>query len=382
MAYVKGKYNFTLKGVKYKDINGYNYDNTPNNININVSGTAQMVRQWIKQKYPQILTSYYWVRSESYSGGDSIKVYFNNAPKELYEKLNRELNMEFEEGTFNGMDDSYTYTKEDEKSAEGLTISYGTKYLFVRNQPPSDVKVEPVDWNVSTASKTMTTKSSVAKPSYSIGEVLKDCAGWIVSKKTLPDGRVVYSAKIKPDTPVNKDQWQEIKNEVYTQTGFKWGRFGAFEKWGVIASEAYVVKTLCDILDKYYPSQAQSQAPLAKSQSQPQKPRNFMVGDMFYSKDYPNSKYYIKSVNSDGEVGFASLEKPDAESIYGTEDEVSELFEKGQWVKDGRYDYGQTEPQKSKEDIQKAINGLKYLADKGNEKAAKAIKGLEYLLNK
>ena len=36
----------------------------------------------------------------------------------------------------------------------------------------------------------------------------------------------------------------------------------------------------------------------------------------------------------------------------------------------------------SKEQIQKAINGLKYLADKGNEKAAKAIKGLEYLLNK
>ncbi len=37
---------------------------------------------------------------------------------------------------------------------------------------------------------------------------------------------------------------------------------------------------------------------------------------------------------------------------------------------------------KSKEDISKAIKGLQYLADKGNEKAIKAIKGLQYLLNK
>jgi hypothetical protein len=37
---------------------------------------------------------------------------------------------------------------------------------------------------------------------------------------------------------------------------------------------------------------------------------------------------------------------------------------------------------KSKEDIEKAINGLQYLADNGNEKAIKAIKGLQYLLNK
>ena len=37
---------------------------------------------------------------------------------------------------------------------------------------------------------------------------------------------------------------------------------------------------------------------------------------------------------------------------------------------------------RSKEDIAKAIKGLQYLADKGNENAIKAIKGLQYLLNK
>lgn len=458
--YVKGKYNFTLKGVSYKDINGYNYIDNPKSINIGVAGTAQMVRQWMKQKYPQIPSSYYWVRSESYSGGDSIKIYLNNAPKELYEKLDQELNSEFEEGTFNGMDDSYTYTKDAEQSKEGLIINYGTKYLFVRNQPPYDVKVDPVDWNMPTksqSSKPMLTRSSATKPSYSMGDVIKECAGWIISKKTLPDGRIVYNAKIKPDTPVNKNDWQEIKNEVYTKTGFKWGKFAAFEKWGVIASEAAVVNILCEILDKYYPSQSQPQAPLAQAQAQPQEellfhvgdkfsskkelsyfyeiesisgdnveysrhniddgttqffsgttkyinsqirngewvkyepqqstsqPKlNFNVGDVFYSKDYPNSKYYIKSINTfNDEVGFASVRLPDRESIYGTIDEVSRLFESGQWVKEGTFNYAQSTPiSKSKEDIQKAINGLKYLADKGNEQAAKAIKGLEYLLNK
>jgi len=41
-----------------------------------------------------------------------------------------------------------------------------------------------------------------------------------------------------------------------------------------------------------------------------------------------------------------------------------------------------TQEQPSKEKIEKAIKGLKYLADKGDEKAMKAIKGLQYLLNK
>jgi hypothetical protein len=44
--------------------------------------------------------------------------------------------------------------------------------------------------------------------------------------------------------------------------------------------------------------------------------------------------------------------------------------------------FSDVEESTNKEQIQKAINGLKYLADKGSTQAAKAIKGLEYLLNK
>jgi hypothetical protein len=348
MAIKDSKVSFTLDGIKYTDIKGIDRGGQ---IYVDVAGSAQMVRQWLKAKYPNMPSSYYWVKSRPFANGNAIDIYLNDAPNELYQEIRQQLTDSFEYGTYHyGAKQSGKNLKS--QTDEGVKISYGTKYLDVSNSSPYGAKSTTADWSVlnktSKVTKPMATKSTATKPSYSMGEVLKECAGWVISKKTLPDGRVVYNAKIKPDTPVNKNDWQEIKNEVYTQTGFKWGKFAAFEKWGVIASEAAVVDILCKILDKYYPSQAQTQAPLAQAQSQPQKPRNFMVGDMFYSKDYPNSKYYIKSVNSDGEVGFASLEKPDAESIYGTEDEVSELFEKGQWVKDGRYNYGQsTTPQQA-----------------------------------
>ena len=241
----KEKISFTLDGVKYTDIAAYTYGgDRRDSYNVGVSGTAQMVRQWMKQKYPSIPTrNYYWVQSDSYAGGDSIRVYLNDAPKEFYEKLNKELNDKFEEGKFDGMTDSYSYNKSAEKSAEGMVIDYGTKYLFVNNYKPSDSDAPSVDWESvlsqkSAPSAPARTSPSGQRPSYPVGEVLKDCAGWTIYKKTLPDGRIVYNAKIKPDTPKNKGDWNEIKGEIYVQTGFKWGRFGAFEKWGVIASEA------------------------------------------------------------------------------------------------------------------------------------------------
>jgi hypothetical protein len=363
-----------------------------------------------------------------------------------------------------------------------------------------------------TSSSSSTTSSSTTTSSPS-GEVLMSCSGWTIYKKTLDDGRIVYNARINKDTTPNKSDWSLIKGEIYTQTGFKWGKFGAFEKWGQIASEAYVLKILCDILGKYYtagtttvpipapapvPSPAISLSKIAenvieieyviwdklgiKSGGQlrddeslqekyafevkyeiipflekysltktqkldlsvilaeenahnlnnslslsgyfgdeekreavlnyeyygtgylnpkyyiasnttvpipapapttEEKNRLFMVGDIFYNVNYPNIKYFISSINSNDEVGFANIISPKSESIYGSVEEVNKLFREGTWKKDGRYDYPEeTSKAKSKEDIQKAIKGLQYLADRGNENAKKAIKGLQYLLNK
>lgn len=484
----KEKISFTLDGVKYTDISAFTYSgDSRNSYNVGVSGTAQMIRQWMKQKYPSVPSrNYYWVQSESYAGGDSIRVYLNDAPKELFEKLNRELNDKFEEGEFDGMTDSYRYTKSAEKSAEGMVIDYGTKYLFVNNYKPSDSDAPSVDWEAVLSQKSAPaaatrTYPSAQRQSYPMGEVLKDCAGWTIYKKTLPDGRIVYNAKIKPDTPKNKGDWNEIKGEIYVQTGFKWGKFGAFEKWGVIASEAAVVEILCQILGKYYqggdaPASVPSETPAPAPQPEAEKNIGLYVNGEFIENvasqeeafkilqdnfgatklqemidnnqayfnmsknrvdlirdSYVYGKKWGIPTNYGNELQFAFIDK--GYKLYvSTKPNVLVVYKK-EMAKDGiiindnggeftidRYGYNEnigsinyemdkkpnsvvtlayeiadmsdaffqnikedesSKPQsKSKEDIEKAIRGLQYLADKGNEKAIKAIKGLQYLLNK
>jgi len=337
MATPKEKFSFSINGVKYTDIKGKIMSDI---LYINVGGTSQMILQWMKQKYPNIpKQNYYWIKSKPFANGNSIDVYLNNAPDTFANELKNELEAHFER-SIKHYASQYSATKIADNTDEGQKISYGTKYFFLTNFTPSGVKSEDADWDIlnqpTKTSKTMATKSSATKSSYAIGEVLKDCAGWIVSKKTLPDGRVVYSAKIKPDTPVNKDQWQEIKNEIYTQTGFKWGRFGAFEKWGVIASEAAVVDILCKILDKYYPTQSQTQSPQVQSPKQPQEEPMFHAGDRFSSKKELSYFYEIESISTYGEnVEYArhNIDDGTTQIFSGTIKYINKQIESGEWVK-------------------------------------------------
>lgn len=497
----KEKFSFTIDGVKYTDITAYNY--AGRYLSVTVSGTAQMIRQWLKQKYPNLPSkNYVWVQSESYAGGDSIRVYLNNAPEDFATKIARELKDNFEEGYFDGSTDSYNYTKSEVKSSEGENVRFGTKYLFVNNKKPYDSDAPEVDWSVlskaSAPAKTSAPRTTSSQPkSYPMGEVLKDCSGWIIYKKTLPDGRIVYNAKIKPETSPNRTDWNAIKGEIYTETGFKWGRFGAFEKWGVIASEAAVVELLCKILGKYYqggdaPAKPEMPEPKPESASQPSPEQpsgkgieiSIYVDGIFFEK--------AESLPSASQILSKEFGQPEFESMYAQRrvvynkdndriDVLTRNFKYGEY-KDVPVEYGNelqfdlielgfktlisskgdliiyktiatesvtiteylsgefyiykfgkdsdrdkplggvnyvlngtpvspktlaslireiyvdkfevpkseekpaevpTEaPAKSKEDIEKAIKGLQYLADKGNEKAIKAIKGLKYLLNK
>jgi len=492
----KQKFSFTIDGVIYTDISGYDY--AGRYLSITVSGTAQMIRQWLKRKYPNLPSkNYVWVQSESYAGGDSIRVYLNNAPEEFATKIARELKDNFQEGYFDGSTDSYSYTKSEVKSSEGKNVRFGTKYLFVNNKKPYDSDAPEVDWSVlskaSAPAKTSTPRTTSSQPkSYPMGEVLKDCSGWIIYKKTLPDGRIVYNAKIKPETSPNRTDWNAIKGEIYTETGFKWGRFGAFEKWGVIASEAAVVELLCKILGKYYqggdaPAKANMPQPEPTPAKTPEQPSgkgieiNIYIDGIFFAKaeSLPNASDILSKKFGQPEFEFMYAQNRlvyDRDNdridvltrnfIYGEYDDVpieygnalqfdliqfgfkvyisdkaEFLIYKTNWSTDGLqiikylsgdfyiYNYGNdsdedkplgsinyvlngtpvtpktlaslireiyvdnfevpkseekpTEaPTKSKEDIEKAIKGLQYLADKGNEKAIKAIKGLKYLLNK
>jgi hypothetical protein len=336
-----------------------------------------------------------------------------------------------------------------------------------------------------------------------------DCSGWIISKKTLPDGRIVYNAKIKPDTPANKADWNTIKGEIYTETGFKWGKFYAFEKWGSLSDEAERIQKLCNVLGKYYnagqtnvpaptPAPAPAPAPTPTNNdpqstwventsylSIPANPKlefariDWAEGNSPYIDSFPKdftsftalTKYIADNIidfETDGlydkhritwKWKFNPIENGDRWDIGKGQDDpyiysnlyaylkirglcydawklngltANEYAEKDNYFaniigKDGleisdaefnsilselltyykvdtkRFSYNTPEarleqfkecyPQlygnynkatitPSKEDIQKAIVGLQYLANKGNEEARKAIIGLTYLLNK
>lgn len=94
---------------------------------------------------------------------------------------------------------------------------------------------------------------------YDKGALVFECdSGWKVYKKTLPDNRIVYNAIKDKDVASNKNDWNAIKGEVYVEAGFKWGRFGAFERWGEIDDESNVLTNLCAVLSKYYKKTSQS----------------------------------------------------------------------------------------------------------------------------
>lgn len=79
---------------------------------------AKEIRKELKIKYPDTKFS---VTSNSYSGGDSVRVKWLNGPTT---KMIAEITKKYEYGKFNGMDDAYDYSN----------VRYDipqTKYLFL-----------------------------------------------------------------------------------------------------------------------------------------------------------------------------------------------------------------------------------------------------------
>jgi len=219
------------------------------------------------------------------------------------------------------------------------------------------------------------------KTSMPSGDLLKDCSGWSITKKTLDDGRVVYNADIKADTPKNKGDWAAIKGDVYVETGYKWNfKFQKFERWGQIENESEVIEKLCEVLAKYYEG-GNKPTPSEEPKVDPSLPE---VGDRFFVKTDKGQTIYEIMKMEMGTV-FVQPDGSEWDVPYSFAD-AKNNFAEGRWVKIQDEEAEETPapeaPKKSKEDIEKAIKGLQFLADKGNEKAKKAIIGLKILLNK
>lgn len=134
---MKTKINFTFqykgKQLKFKNVTvnvGTHGSHAP------MGGVSQVVRQFVKQVFPQV--GKFWISTDSFSMGDSVDVYLNEVSDELFGEVRQSLKGLFQYGRFDGMTDMYDMK-------EGLTgvttevngnvVEFDTKYFSTQNRP-------------------------------------------------------------------------------------------------------------------------------------------------------------------------------------------------------------------------------------------------------
>ena len=103
---------------------------------MNHVASANVVKQFVKKKYPNVVVS---SSSSSFANGNSVDIYlsdeYGNGVDESIVKDVHQFGNQFVYGKFNGMIDLYEYTNYDGKTDNGTELSSGTKYLHVQNRP-------------------------------------------------------------------------------------------------------------------------------------------------------------------------------------------------------------------------------------------------------
>jgi hypothetical protein len=136
------KIKFVLSGIEFqldeKFLKTKDYYGNPikPTIKMNHVAAANVVKQYVKKKYPEVVVS---AKSSSFSGGNSVDIYlsdkFGNGVDESIAKDVDRFGSQFEYGKFDGMTDMYEYTNDGVSSDNGTHIDAGVKYLHVSNRP-------------------------------------------------------------------------------------------------------------------------------------------------------------------------------------------------------------------------------------------------------
>ena len=106
-----------------------------------IGGVGSVVRQIHNQlkKVGKMSFDKLWVKTESYSGGNSVRIYLLNPSEETYE-LSKSLMNIFQYGQFNGMIDLYENSPSDTQPLltfeNGREIEVSSKYNMTHNKPP------------------------------------------------------------------------------------------------------------------------------------------------------------------------------------------------------------------------------------------------------
>jgi hypothetical protein len=137
------KFKFELEGMMFelgiKFLNRVDWNGNPLEkpiINMNHVATANVVKQYVKKKYPNVVVS---SSSSSFSMGNSVSIYISDEyGREVDNDIISDVQAfgsQFVYGKFNGMIDMYEHSGKDVKSDNGTDIKSGVKYLSVNNRP-------------------------------------------------------------------------------------------------------------------------------------------------------------------------------------------------------------------------------------------------------
>ena len=136
------KIKFVLSGIEFelaeKFLQTKDYYGNPikPTIKMNHVAAANVVKQYVKKKYPNVVVS---SSSSSFSMGNSVDIYISDERGgEVDESIISDVKSfgnQFVYGKFNGMIDMYEMTGGDSKTDNGTTIDGSVKYLHVQNRP-------------------------------------------------------------------------------------------------------------------------------------------------------------------------------------------------------------------------------------------------------
>ena len=138
------KFKFSIDGTEFQlpisQVREDSYSDTKEKyIYMNAKSAASIIKQYVKQYFPNIKV---WATSSVYSGGSSVDVHVSNKDGSSVDPIifDNIKNWEYKlkGGTWNGMIDLYEYREDSPTTDNGTPLKYFPSYIFINNKPKWD----------------------------------------------------------------------------------------------------------------------------------------------------------------------------------------------------------------------------------------------------
>jgi hypothetical protein len=252
----KEKIDIVINGMTFKGIQAANWGGR---YNIDTAGIAQIIRQYVKNKYGDIKV---WARSRSFAGGSAVDVNFWAIPDEWYRDIESFADSFGKYNEYDGGDGVWRGKNVNAVTTDGKIVGNYSPYIHVSNTPPWDAKerdMTPPDY-----SKSLPKKSSGSKGYKKFGEKKTDgfifsesCLnGWKLFSKYADNMPKPYHYRLVKDyevKPVGKEQFYALKGDML-EVGFAWSvKAQCFEMFSRTAISGETFSNACAVLRKYFP---------------------------------------------------------------------------------------------------------------------------------